>query len=101
MAHGAEVLFDLSRALAESDVASSHIGELGQAVDAAWDLINPHNAMELALVIGRELPQQARPPFAEATRQLLQNRPDFEREMASNSANHCLQRVFDNDYEDL
>lgn len=95
------VLFELSEALAETDAAGGHTDALANAVDLAWDVINPHNAMELALVIGQRLPVESRTKFGEQTRSRLEKRTDFEDELEHNSANHCLQRVLNNNYEGL
>lgn len=95
------VLFPLCEALVEATQGAGYTDVLADAVDASWDLINPHNAMELALVIGRRLADDGRRSFASAVRLRLEDREDFESELATNSAGHCLRRVLENDYEAL
>jgi hypothetical protein len=51
--------------------------------------------MEYAEIVSRALPPEERQEFGAALAVKLNLRPDFDAEMTSNSANHCLRRALD------
>lgn len=91
---------DLLKLAAKAPVSGSEgrtqkLTPLVDGVDSLWDSINPHNAMEYAEVVSRELPDHDRQEFGATLGAKLSQRPDFDHEMATNSANHCLRRALD------
>lgn len=75
--------------------AQNKAKQLAEAVDSIWDEINAHNGMEYAEVFSKKLPPAERAVFATALREKLGKRPDFEQELNSNTAGHCLRRALD------
>lgn len=84
-----------SLAKLETKDVDAKVTQMASIVSQLWTVINPHNAMEYAEVFSIELSPSERRPFGQALERELRHHDDYEQELNSNSAAHCLRRALD------